>query len=249
MKITMSKPYVVITRPEHQGIELQQALEGLGFFVLHVPSLKIIPKPIDECLLRQITSADYALFISPASIESSQPLWSAFRAKPVFAMGSKSAALLKEAGFLNIICPKEAFTAEALLALPELQGGSERIVIIRGQEGRKLLTETLYERGYSVEIVEAYVREPIIAIDQKFSQLIEKNEQVLITITNESTLSSLNYRVNFEIYDRLKSLTLLVSSPRLEALAREKGFIGHIVVAANASDEAIIESIQRLFCF
>lgn len=243
----MLKPYIVITRPEAQGEDLKNSLEKLGFIVLHVPTLKIQPKPIDSEVMAKLIHTEYAIFVSPAAIETSKALWPLFRAKTVFAMGRKSAGMLEKAGFTQVHCPHVAFTSEALLALPELNSFSKSIAIIRGQEGRPLLAETLQQRGHRIEIVQTYERQPILAIDQKFSKIVERNEQVLIIITNESSLSLLNYRVNSKIYDKLKRLPLIVSSQRLLILAKEEGFTGEIYLAANASDQAIIECIQSLF--
>jgi uroporphyrinogen-III synthase len=52
-------------------------------------------------------------------------------------------------------CPAQAFTSEALLALPELrQLPGRRILILRGEGGREHLRETLRARGAEVDYLE-----------------------------------------------------------------------------------------------
>ena len=75
------------------------------------------------------------------------------------AVGAGTANALQAAGYNVTVCPRDEWSSEALLDLPDFQSvAGKHIAIIRGVGGRELIDRTLTERGAQVLPVMAYQR-------------------------------------------------------------------------------------------
>jgi uroporphyrinogen-III synthase len=153
------------TRPVGQAAGLSRLLREAGAEVLELPLVAIEPLAVEgserQCLL-DLDRYDYVFFVSAnaarlglEAIEDYWPQWP--HQLPALAVGPATSAPLLEAG-LTVICPEQQ-DSEGVLALPELaEPAGLRVLILRGDEGRELVADTLRERGARVDTVSLYRR-------------------------------------------------------------------------------------------
>jgi uroporphyrinogen-III synthase len=157
---------VVITRPRSAAQPLAEALEREGARVFLFPALAIEPmEPHGESAeaLAALDRSTLAVFVSANAVEAG--LAAAHRAGPwpggarVAGIGEATARALRDAGFRDVISPRERHDSEALLALPALASlHGEEVVIFRGEGGREHLRTVMEARGARVRYVECYRR-------------------------------------------------------------------------------------------
>ncbi len=150
---------VLVTRPKHQSNKLVDAIEALGGSAIRFPVIEIVPRETADILAdasRQ-EDPDIAIFVSPNAVRHG--LSYANNAQ-IAVVGPATALAIEAAGRSVDIRPASGFDSEHLLAEPELaavQGSNVRI--IRGNEGRGLIADTLKERGASVCYLSVYARQ------------------------------------------------------------------------------------------
>lgn len=157
---------VLVTRPSHQADYLSGRIKELSGEPWLFPVLEIADSEDKQPLLdviKQLDSYDLAVFVSPNAVERVMPLIHANRSWPesvqLATVGKGSADALGRYGVTKVLFPKDGSDSEALLRMPLLQRmQSKRVVIFRGNGGRKLLGDILCKRGAEVEYVECYRR-------------------------------------------------------------------------------------------
>lgn len=244
---------VMVTRPAHQAAHLEGLLREAGATPLRFPVLEILD-PEDSgpllALIDRLQEFDLAVFISPNAVNKAMNLIRARRELPpglrVAAVGKRSAMELKNfLGREPDLFPRRKFDSEALLALPELQDvRGRRVVIFRGDGGREYLGDTLRARGAEVEYANAYRRGRPRADIGRLQREWARGGIDVITITSGEGLRNLFDMVGKLAQHWLRRTQLVVVSERLVPLARELGFKQEPVVAAEASDEAMVEAIR-----
>lgn len=241
---------ILITRPVGQGEALQAKLEAKGAEVLHFPTIEIAPvarSPELERSLEPMDSYHYAIFISPNAVEYAAELvdLSALPAKlKVAAIGPGTARALVARGRKPDILPRDGANSEALLRLKTLNKVSgKRILIVRGLGGRELLAETLEERGAYVDYAEVY-RRNVPRIDQaELAQWFRKGKVDAITVTSRDALLNLERMLSPGLTPYFKSAQLVVPSARMVKLATALGARRRPVIAGEATDTALVNSI------
>ena len=216
---------VLVTRPREQAEKLTLLIEGEGGEAIRFPVIEIAEPKDTQALLAVIDRLDrfgLAIFISRNAVNRAMNLILAHRgAWPrnvrIACVGRGSARELKHFGVENAIVPAGRFDSEALLALPELQQvAGNRIVIFRGEGGRELLGDTLKARG----------------------------EIDIVSLTSVDGLQNLFDMLGPAGQQWLARTPVIVVSTRMAEVCRELGFKTEPLVAAQASDEAILEAIR-----
>ncbi len=247
---------VVVTRPAHQADALSAALESAGARVVRFPALDIadVPDPRPAlALMARLESFDIVVFTSPNAVTKAMALMRSRREWPpaprVAAVGSGTARALAEQGLRAHIVPAASYGSEGLLALPALQQpevAGRAVLIVRGEGGRDLIARTLSARGACVESAVVYRRvrpeldpEPLLAPERR-------SEVDALIVTSSEALRNL-----FDMMDAagrawLRETPLVVVSERTAALARQLGVRVEPVVAARASDHALVEAVGRV---
>ena len=242
---------VVVTRPVHQSETLCQLIESSGGFPLRFPTLEI-GEPGDPAallkILENIDRFDIAIFISPNAVEWGLKFVRQTGALPVHlkvaAVGKGTAKKLAANGIAVDIFPAQQFNSEALLALDPLQQvADQRILIFRGEGGRELLADTLRARGASVEYAECYQRLLPDNDSAELSGPLAQGKVNIITVTSNEALQNLYDMIGSDYRQYLLKLPLIVVSDRGQQLALELGFKGSVIVAANASDQSLLDAI------
>ncbi|MBU1190909.1 MAG: uroporphyrinogen-III synthase [Gammaproteobacteria bacterium] len=245
---------IVVTRPAHQAEALCQLLEAAGACALRFPVIEIQPAKNPSALqvqLQRLSAYDTAIFISANAVEQTFALlppqnWPA--QVKIAAVGSATARRLEEHGLVVTSCPASGFSSEALLALPEFQQlQGRRILILRGEGGREQLRDALVARGAQVDYLELYRRvtassDPAPLLTQWQAGAIDA-----VLLTSAEGLRSLQAIIGTLGMQLLRSTCMVVAHARIRDLAKSLGHSGAVVVAADATDAAMLEALRQHF--
>jgi len=242
---------VLVTRPALQADSLCELIRQQGGTAIRFPVLEIRPPANPQNLMQvldRLDEFDWAVFISANAVNRTLEHMSGKRDWPnsvrIAVIGKRSAEELKRFGLTADLVPQHKFNSEALLALADMQEvGGQRFVIFRGSEGREMLAETLRKRGARVEYVEAYRR---VRPRLDNSELLQRWRQGLVNIVLVNSAESLRNLV--EMLGKageslLTGTQLLVVNERLLALAEELEFQYPPLVADNATDNAVVDTL------
>lgn len=151
---------VVVTRARAQSSSLLARLRELGADTVEIPAIRI-DEPADggaalRSAVEDLAAYDWVIVTSPngarrllAACRDAR----AFGPAKVAAIGPGTADALAEGNVVADLLP-DRFVAEGLLEVfPE---GPGRVLIPRAAEARDVLPEGLRERGWDVDVVEAY---------------------------------------------------------------------------------------------
>jgi uroporphyrinogen-III synthase len=239
---------VVVTRPAHQAEGLCQLIETNGGTALRFPVLDI-DGPADPvavtATINRLAEFDIAVFISPNAVQWGLKLVDSWPPNiKIAAVGLGSARELTRHGIKPDICPEQQFNSEAVLALEDMQQvAGKRIIIFRGDGGRELLADTLRDRGAQVEYLECY-RRVRPTIDPALLTVPLQHAAVdIITVTSNEGLENLLAMTGEPARAALTRLPLIVVSERTRERAQELGFQGPVILARQASDEALLEAV------
>ena len=242
---------VLVTRPEHQAAPLATLIEAQGGTAIRFPTMQIVPVEIEaDRLTAQLERADMLIFISANAVyclHEHSGLGTHWRpAQQVAVVGQRTALALQQIGWTVDIVPEQRFDSEALLACDALQQVSgKRITIIRGVGGRETLAQSLRERGAVVDYAEVYRREVPDADPQALLAQWRAGGIDVISITSNTALQNLLTILGDTIDQQVLATPLAVFSQRQSVLARKAGFSGRIVVATNATNEAMVEAVKQ----
>jgi len=157
---------VLVTRPKHQSKELTGAIEAEGGYVFPLPVIDIQER--DAAAVRAELAArptpDIVIFVSRNAVLSGAQFIAPGTAR-VAAIGPATRAAIGQAGLEAHIYPETGFDSEHLLLHPELKNSrGKQVTIVRGNDGRKLLADTLTARGAIVSHLAVYER-TVAAVD------------------------------------------------------------------------------------
>ena len=244
---------VLVTRPRDQAENLARLIEGEGGEAIRFPVIEIAEPQDTRALLAVIDRLDRyttAIFISPNAVNRAMNLILARRGGlppglRIACVGRGSARELKHFGIENVVVPQGRFDSEALLELPELREvAGSRIVIFRGDGGRELLGDTLKERGAEIEYAECYRRLRPRADVTPLLRRWARGEIDVVSVTSADGLHNLFDMLGKAGQHWLIRTPIVTVSRRTAEVCRELGFKTGVLVAAQASDEAIIDAIK-----
>lgn len=245
---------VLVTRPAHQSQHLCALIEGAGGHVVRFPVIEIAPPADPDAaarVVKQLDRFDIAIFISANAVDHGvaliRRLWQPPPARLLLAaIGKTTAAHLARQWRQPDIGPAGGDNSEALLATAALRSVSgKRIVIFRGVGGRELLGDTLRTRGATVEYADVYQRiKPAPATMPLFADNSRGKIDCVVVTSNEG-LENLLELAGDTGGSILLNTPLALLSQRGAALAAARGFAGPVLVAAAASDEALVDVIRQ----
>ena len=247
-----SKPRLLVTRPAAQSARLCALLEAAGYEAIRLPTIEILD-PVNlyelEAVSDELDSYDLAVFVSVNAVQKGVEFILDRREWPeqtgIATVGARSAEALLPYGLSTDYVPEHQFNSEALLALDELQDMTgQRVIIFRGNGGREYLHDTLTDRGAEVDYVEVYRRAcPVVAVAAML-ELLPPGHLDYITVTSNETLQNLFDMAAAAGQPLLRKALLVVVSQRQLMLARQLGFKREPLLAANASDAAIVAAVK-----
>jgi len=250
--LPLSNQKVLLTRPAHQCDELKRLFEECGATVFLQPTIEILPPPdwqvIDEAI-KSISNYDILVFSSSNGVRSFFG-----RAKTTFtvifengtknfpqivATGPGTAEVLTEYGVKNIEIPSKSYDAEGVLViLSQNSIAGKRILLVRGNRGRTLLSNELARLGANVEQVSAYQSVDLAAPASEIASLVQCGKIHWITVTSSAIGRSLVRMFG----DDLRRTQLASISPITSETLTECGF-PPTVEAAKATLPALVESV------
>lgn len=248
------KSCIMITRPAHQAERLTQGLKAAGSDVFLFPTLEIKPielSPETKEQIQHINNYDIIIFISPNAVEHGLNHIQALIPFPenvqLATVGQGSAkSLQNKLGKQPDIVPEVNFNSEGLLATNALHDvANKRILIVRGNAGREHLKQTLQQRGALVEYLNVYQRIKPATPTTELEQHLQNHEIAAIVITSGESLKNLVEMVPEQIRKHLLQVPLLLINPRLVNIAKEAGFTSKLIIAEDASDDAIIKTLKQ----
>lgn len=168
---------ILVTRPASQAISWVARLRDVGIAAMALPLLRIDAVddigPLMKAWLR-IADRRLVVFVSPNAVErffAAQPAGSPWPIGTIAAcVGPGSAQALRERGvpLSAVIEPPPSsgqFDAEALWSVMSESGASwsgASVLIVRGEQGRDWLIDTLRHEGARVEVLTAYRTRPAV---------------------------------------------------------------------------------------
>lgn len=241
---------VLITRTEEAGKVLTEKVRAMDLEAIHCApfALAAPEKPARVAAqLETLLPADRVIITSQEGVRRAIELVgaNAFSRSLVIVPGERTAALARELGIDNVICPSCHGTSEAMLALPELVDveGLD-ILILAAEGGRGLMGEVLRRRNASVERVHVYRR-----IRQSMPGNLEKKvsaaSSLFVLAASWEAVSGLCESAAPEILSKIRDAVLIAPSRRVGEKAATLGF-ARVAVAAGADDEAMLGQLRRL---
>ena len=219
-------------------------MEAFGAKTINFPTLEIEAINAEEtkALCQQLNDFDIAIFSSANAAHRCHEYWpSPFPISTVIAIGPGTQKTIEQYQITHSIMPQE-YNSEGILALPELKDVQDKkIILFCGKDPHPSLKETLSQQGANVALCECYQRLCPKPKTESLMLLQTHNFDGIISTSKESlkNLESL-LKNNVDI----KKTPLIVISPGMEHLAKTQGW-KHVVVAPNASNEAIVETLAK----
>ncbi len=242
---------VLVTRPAAQAEGLCRLIEQAGGIAYRLPVLEI-REPKDtgplQMIGKQLSSYDYAIFISANAVQRALDVLLLENAWPdsvrIAVIGRRSAQELQRYGLSADLCPQTRFDSDGLLALPSLQSiEGQRIVIFRGDGGREYLAETLRQRGANVDYIEAYRRCCPASDATEVIEHWQSGEINVVVVNSAESLLNLWGLLSDVGRALLQQTPLLAVSGRMLPLTQSLGMNIAPILAANATDEAVIKTL------
>lgn len=231
---------VLVTRPAHQAAGLIRAIEQAGGRALAFPVIEIVPLPAEP----PAVAWDWLIFVSPNAVACGWPLLATLAGKArIAAVGPGTARALAARGCHPDAVPVNGADSVALLALPALQAvAGQRILIVRGQDGREILAQTLQERGAKVGNLDVYTRGLPAADPAPVLAAWRDGTLQAALLTSGTAIAHLAQLLGREAKAVFHGTQLVVAAPRMLKLAQQHGATAPLV-AAGADDAAMLHTL------
>lgn len=242
----MSENKVIFnTRPIERADLLTQGLQAAGYSVFALPLLTLCPRARsahDELLMRKWCAGKYdvVVVVSPTAAEMALAYWREIQGlddlsqivqpSAIIAVGDATASVLMEAG-LQVEQPLQA-NNEGMLQMPiiaDLNAGN-RVLMWRGLGGRRLLVESLRQRGVEVDSIAWYERvAPTEAYLSYRQWLIDCLDKLPVKLWRSPPIVLISSGASFENWQQL--ITKTHNDTELLALLTQK--LGQAVQVAD----------------
>ena len=245
---------LIVTRPAAQAAAWVAALQVLGLDAQALPLIRIAA-PHDlapvQAAWRALDSLALVMFVSANAVEHF------FAARPLGAIwpdavlagstGPGTTAALRSAGVKQVEEPAAdatQFDTEALwarLAWRNWQGA--RVLVVRGEDGREWLADTLRKHGAEVSFVAAYRRLPPLldaAGRTLLAQAQARPEQHVWLFSSSEAVAHLQALTDARAWTAAQAFA---SHPRIAHAARQAGF-GRVALVA-ATPQAVALQLSR----
>jgi uroporphyrinogen III methyltransferase/synthase len=232
---------ILVTRAREQASELSRLLREAGAQSIESPMIRTEPLPPVEDLITRLQRADWLIFTSANGLPALLGQLTAFgsdirqlgRAK-IAAIGEATAEILRQHCLRVDFTPSRAIAERLSEELPDPK--HKHVVIIRAEEGRKILPERLMARGATVEII------PVYRTVADETPLPPIGTLDAITFTSSSTVRNFRTRYPGEV----NGPVIACIGPITAQTAREMGLRVDIV-AETSSVQGLVNSLEAYF--
>ncbi len=242
-KAPLAGTRIAITRPAGSGAALARRARALGGEALSLPgsSLREAADPRSaRSALAAALAADIAILTSPAAVRFAARLRALRTRAVVLAPGRGTAQALRRAGLRNPVHPGRE-DSEGLLALPVLRHvRGKRIGIVGAAGGRGLLQRELAARGARIIEAQVYRRVPA-RLDRRHAAALLRHPRrpLFVLLSSAEALDNLRAALPGRARRALLAGTAVVSSARMETLAREAGFVCVLRAGSARGDDLL----------
>ena len=245
---------ILVTRPSAQAEGLARRIRDAGGEPVCIAAIEIRdladPGPFHDVADR-LESFDLAIFVSRNAVRKALGMLHARRGgKPwparlgVATVGQGSRAELEAQGFAGVLAPPAQSDSEALLALPGLARlDGKRVVIFRGDEGRRLLGETLAARGAAVEYAACYRR--VRPADGGRAREVWARGVDAVTVSSAEGLANFLAMLGDDAAQRMSGVPLFVPHARVADEALRRGLQRPVV--AGPRDAEMVAALTAHF--
>lgn len=242
---------ILVCRPQPEADRLAASFRDAGADARVMPLIAREPLPEDPATRTQILNLDefsHVIAVSPyaaglllAWLDNWWPQtptginW--------YGVGAGTAAVMSDYG-LNARQPEAGHTSEDLLQLPELATlDHAKILLVRGQEGRELIPQTLEKRGARVTVLPLYRRYcPDYDEATRIAMLNDFSPEAIITLSGE-TLNNL-IALSENTGHNLKNTLLVVPVERIAEQARLAG-LRRTCIPGSLADSSIVAAVAE----
>lgn len=244
---------VLVTRARSQASKLTARLEQLGAKVIEAPAIRI-EEPADhyealDAAIAKLNDYQWLIFTSANGVDyffarlmkTGKDARALGYAK-VAAIGSATAAKLREYGIIADVVPRE-FRAEGVLeALKGKLPSHAKILLPRAQEAREILPAKLREQGAVVDVAPAYQTVAAEVDAESLREKLAAGEIDLVTFTSSSTVTNLVKIIGSA--DALKEIKTAAIGPVTAETAKGNG-IEPDIVAKEYTIDGLVEAIKE----
>lgn len=239
---------VLVTRPKNQSNELAGAIEVQGGYVFQLPVIDIKRRDAEaiQSDFADQPAADIVIFVSRNAVTFGAPFFMP-GATRFAAIGPATRSAIEQAGLETHICAQTGFDSEHLLLHPELRDSKgKNVTIVRGNQGRELLTDTLTARGAIVSHLAVYERTVAATEDDVLAQLasIWRTGSIdFVTAMSVDSLKSLLKILSAECRTLLEKSSLVTPSKRVIQTALELLPATRVVLAKSPQASSMVDAI------
>jgi uroporphyrinogen-III synthase len=246
---------VIVTRPSEQAEGLCRLIDAAGGRVLRCPAVELVA--IDDASITVLVDGglrqlDVAIFVSANAVRFSFAMlrgraagfgWP--EALPTLAVGSATARALEAEGVVRPQVPS-SWDSEGLLAMPVLSRvEGRRIALFRGVGGRRLLEDTLRERGAELVVVESYRRRLPGTHRTPLLAALRQGVVDAVTVSSMEVLRNVSRLAGKTWSAALRAIPVFVPNQRVRDAAAEMGFLEP--VATGVADEDVARALVAYF--
>ena len=235
---------VILTRAVDDNASLASKLDADGLATLSLPLIEIVPEagPHLRSIVSDLDRFEHIIFVSRNAVRHGLPLledfWPQWPAHLNWiAVGDATARELARFD-IDALTPAQP-DSEGLLSLAALQAiDDQRVLIVRGGDGRTLLGDELTARGARVTYLEAY-RRRAVTLELPERELLAEGDATVV-IYSEAALDSL--AANLDTLGTDIEFPLVVPSARLAAAAAAKG-ADRLFQADSAYEDDVVRAV------
>jgi uroporphyrinogen-III synthase len=241
---------VLVTRPRQQAGALCRLLEAQGAGVERFAAIEI--EPIDgrrdwAARCGDLDQFGLIIFTSANAVRYGAALLQQRRDLPLAAIGPATARALNQAGYRVSVQSLEGADSESLLRHPKLHAvAGERVLLVKGREGRELLQQELDRRGALLEVAEVYRRQcprPSAGEMRTLEERFAAHEIHAITATSVEIAANLLALATPALRRAFDAVHWVVPSPRVAQSLREGGVTAPSLLARSAEDQDLVSAL------
>ena len=246
---------VLVPRTRAQAGALSRRLRERGAQAIEVPTIEIQPVEDSARLDSALGSLDTYAWVVFVSVNGVQEAFDrleslgldarAFGAARVCAVGSATAAALREHGIVADLQPRESVSESIVDGLTEAGITGERVLLLRAESGREALSEGLIRAGALVDDVALYRTVTPEGSRECVRDLLCGEGVDAVALTSSSTLTNLLAMLDGDA-SALDGAAVACIGPVTAATARAAGL--HVdAVASQATVEALADALVDHF--
>ncbi|MCL2622948.1 MAG: uroporphyrinogen-III synthase [Planctomycetaceae bacterium] len=251
-QLPLSNQNVLLTRPSHQCGKLKRLCEDAGATIFLQPTIEILPPSdwhaVDEAI-NSIFDYDILIFASSNGVRSfferAKAIFPTILKKrtPLFprivATGPGTSEALAEYRITEVLLPSESYDAEGIIAIMSQNPVvGKRVLLVRGNRGRTLLSDELSRLGAIVKQVSVYQSVDLTVPAQEIAYLMQCGKIHWATVTSSAIGRSLVKMFG----EDLRRTKLAGISPITSQALTECGF-PPTVEATEATLPALVDAI------